>query len=190
MNWLWAILGINAVMYIITLILFYHINPLYVVNYLALRRDLVWPYLWTIITSMFTHSPTYFLHIIVNMWMLYFFGSYIIRLIGERRFLLVYFAGGIAGGLLFILLSNTAVIGASGAVFALGAMLAVLNPKMRVIIFPLFIPIPLWVAILFGFVITSFLPGVAWQGHLGGAVVGLAFGFYFRRRRPPAILFY
>jgi membrane associated rhomboid family serine protease len=40
----------------------------------------------------------------------------------------------------------------------------------------------LWVAILIGFVLVSFYPGVAWQAHLGGIVYGAAVGFYFRQR--------
>ena len=181
MNSLWALIGAN-----IALFVFYFVIDAYVLEgdtlrYLALDRDNVWPYLWTIITSIFMHGGLW--HILINMWMLYIFGSSIITLVGERKFLLVYFVGGIAGGLLFILLSSYRVVGASGAIFALGAMLAVMRPNLRIIVFPIFIPMPLWVAILLGLTATSFLPGVAWQAHLGGAIVGVLFGLYFRRKQ-------
>jgi len=49
---------------------------------------------------------------------------------------------------------------------------------------------PLWVAIGIAFLLTVFIPGVAWQAHLGGLLVGLIGGFFFRqrerRRLPPA----
>ena len=186
MNSLWAILGANVVLLIISYVLFEYVDR-DILDYLALERGLVWPYLWTLITSMFMHGGI--LHIAINMWMLYMFGSYVIMLVGQNKFLLVYFVGGIAGSLLFILISPGAVVGASGAIFALLALLAVMMPKMKVIMFPLFIPVPLWGAILFGLVATSFIPGVAWQAHLGGAIAGAAFGYFFRRNRP-RIIFY
>jgi len=33
------------------------------------------------------------------------------------------------------------------------------------------------------FVIFSFIPGIAWQAHLGGLVFGLIAGYFFRRRK-------
>lgn len=73
-------------------------------------------------------------------------------------------------------------IGASGAVFALGGALAVMRPKLRVLVFPVPVPMPLWVAVIGGFVIISFLPNVAWQAHLGGLAFGTIGGYFFRRK--------
>jgi len=58
----------------------------------------------------------------------------------------------------------------------------VMRPNTKVITFPIPIPMPLWVAILIGFVLVSFYPGVAWQAHLGGILYGAAVGYYFHRR--------
>ncbi|HEY51598.1 MAG TPA: rhomboid family intramembrane serine protease [Dehalococcoidia bacterium] len=137
---------------------------------------------WTVVTAMFVHAG--FWHIFANMITLYFFGSYFSRLVGQGRFLLVYFAGGILGNLLFWALAHPfdVAVGASGAVFALAGGLVVMRPKLPVIIFPIPIPMPLWVAVLGGFVLLSFLPSVAWQAHLGGLIVGLIAGFISRRR--------
>ena len=55
----------------------------------------------------------------------------------------------------------------------------VMRPNVRVMIFPLPIQIPLWIAVLVGFVLVTFFPGVAWQAHLGGILYGAAVGFYF-----------
>ncbi len=139
---------------------------------------------WTIITSMFLHTS--FWHIFANMFTLYFFGSAFNGLVGDKRFLLVYFSGGIAGNIFMLLLAGFApyyvALGASGAVFALAGGLVVLRPRMSVMIFPIPLPIPLWVAVTGGFLLLSFMPSVAWQAHLGGLIVGLIAGYISRRR--------
>ena len=143
---------------------------------------------WGIITSMFLHDG--FFHLFANMITLFFFGNYLNRLIGSKKLLLVYFSGGILGGIFFVLLgtllypdSLALAVGASGAVFALGGALAVMQPNLRVFIFPIPAPIPLWIAVIGGFVILSFLPYIAWEAHLGGLLFGLIAGYLFKRRR-------
>ena len=137
---------------------------------------------WTVVTAMFVHTG--FWHIFANMLTLYFFGSYFSRLVGRDKFLLVYFAGGIVGNLLFWALASpfAVAVGASGAVFALAGGLVVMRPKLPVIIFPIPLPIPLWVAVIGGFLLLSFMPLVAWQAHLGGLIVGLIAGYIFGKR--------
>ncbi|MBI2852092.1 MAG: rhomboid family intramembrane serine protease [Chloroflexi bacterium] len=140
---------------------------------------------WTMVTALFLHAPFPSIgHILGNMFTLYFFGSALIQLVREKSFLIVYFAGGILGNILFWLLAPpfSIAIGASGAVFAVGGALTVMRPQLKVIIFPIPVPISLWIAVLGGFLLLSFLPFVAWQGHLGGLVLGLAAGYVFRRR--------
>ena len=135
-----------------------------------------------LLTSMFMHAG--FWHLFANMLTLFFFGSYFYQLVGTGRFLAVYFGGGILGNILYLLLGEpiSIMVGASGAVFALGGALAIMRPKLRVFIFPIPIPMPLWVAVIGGFLIISFFPNVAWQAHLGGLIFGLIAGYFFRRR--------
>ena len=113
---------------------------------------------------------------------LYFFGSFLLQLVGDTKFFITYFAGGIIGNLAFLGLSSphSVAIGASGAIFSLAGALTVMRPKIRVMIFPIPVPIPLWGAML-GFVALSFAGGIAWQAHIGGLLFGLAIGYYFRR---------
>ena len=135
---------------------------------------------WTIVTNMFVHAS--FGHIFANMLTLFFYGSYLINLVGERKFFIVYFLGGLLGNIAYLLMANpfSIAIGASGAVFAVGGALMVLRPKLPVIIFPIPIPLPLWAVVIGGFfILTS--PGIAWQAHLGGLALGLIAGYYFRR---------
>lgn len=138
---------------------------------------------WTIVTNLFIHGSIW--HIVANMVTLYFFGRYLSMLIGDTRFLIVYFLGGIVGNLFYLLLGPeyTIAIGASGAVFALGGALAVMAPNQRVFIFPIPAPLPLWAGVIGVFVIVSILPYVAWEAHLGGLVFGLLAGYFFRRRQ-------
>lgn len=143
---------------------------------------------WGIVTSMFVHDG--FFHLFANMITLFFFGSFLNRLIGSGKLLLVYFGGGILGNIFFVLLgtllypdSLALAVGASGAVFALGGALAVMQPNLRVFIFPIPAPMPLWIAVIGGFVILSFLPYIAWEAHLGGLLFGLIAGYLFKGRR-------
>ena len=171
----WILIGINLLLFIAT----------------SIDKDLVWllglqpagfldrP--WTLVTNLFIHASIW--HILGNMLTLYFFGSFLCRLIGTKNFLITYFCGGILGNILYILLGSPyyVAIGASGAIYALAGALVVMMPNLRVLLY-FIVPMPLWVVILVFFVLWSFIPGVAWQAHLGGLVFGLAMGFFFRRR--------
>ena len=177
LNALWFLIAVNALIFVITLV-----RPAEVAGSLGLTPALLSQQPWTIISSMFVHGS--FTHILFNMIGLYFLGSFLIRAVGERSFLAVFFLGGLAGNVLFILLADpfSTAVGASGAIYALGGALAILVPRAPVLIFPIPVPIPLWAAILI-FLLLSFLPGIAWQAHLGGLFLGLVAGLVLRRRR-------
>lgn len=137
---------------------------------------------WTMVTDMFVHAGMW--HILMNMLVLYFFGNVLKGIVGIRYFLLVYFLGGLCGNGLFLLLAPlyTIAVGASGAVFAVAGALVVMRPRQQLYIFPIPVPIPLWLYLIFAMAIIS--PGVAWQAHLGGVILGLAAGFLFKMRTP------
>ncbi len=136
---------------------------------------------WTLITAMFIHAD--FWHFFFNMIVLFFFGRALSNLVGHNKLLLVYFIGGIAGNALYLLLGDSLsiAVGASGAVYAVAGALTMIAPRIRVLLY-FIVPLPLWVVVLVFFVIWSFVPGVAWQAHIGGLVVGLIAGYFFRRR--------
>jgi len=137
---------------------------------------------WTIVTSLFVHGGIG--HLIANMITLFFFGRFLCMLVGKTNFLTVYFAGGILGSIFYLILGPpfSIAVGASGAVFALGGVLAVMRPKLKVFVFPIPVPLPLWAAVIGGFLVLSLFPQIAWQAHLGGLVYGLAAGYFFRRK--------
>ncbi len=139
--------------------------------------------LWTIITSMFIHAG--FTHLFVNMFSLFFIGKFAEKLVGKKRFLLIYFASGIFAGLFFAVLSglfgvgfigakifgNPLIpgVGASGAIFGLVGVLAVLTPRVRVylVVGPL-------VAIILQFGLVGFISNTALMG-----VISIIIDIYF-----------
>ena len=160
---------------------------------LGLQSALWYKEPWTLVTSLFVHDFPW--HILANMFSLYFLGSYLCNIIGDARFCAVYFAGGVIGNFFYILIEhllghpNSLAFGASGAIFAVAGTFMILAPKMKVLAFPIPIPMPLWVAIIGGFLLMSFFPGVAWQAHLGGLLTGLIAGFFLRKRKRNIFIF-
>ena len=182
---IWVLIGANVLLFLATL---FARNSGFL-NTLVISRDNLTTYPWSLVTSMFLHSPYDYFHILFNMLWLYWYGTALVRILGEGKFLALYFAGGIIGNLTFVLIEPYAsAIGASGAVLALGGALAVMRPKIKVVLFPIPIPMDLWVYVLFGSVLLGIvMPAlssfslVGWQAHLGGLLTGVATGFYFRR---------
>jgi membrane associated rhomboid family serine protease len=137
---------------------------------------------WRMLTSVFLHSTSSVLHILFNMFTLFVFGRVLEQLLGHGRFLVLYIASGLAGSLGVMLIApvDTAVIGASGALFGLMGAFVVIQRKLGAEMRPMLLL--LGINLVIGFV----LPGVAWQAHLGGLVGGVAIGFIFVQTRSPA----
>jgi len=179
---LWFLIALNVILFIITLI-----RP-ETIYFLGLTPALLSKQPWTIISSMFVHGS--FWHIIVNMISLYFLGSFMLRAVGEKSFLAIFFLGGLVGNGLYFLFGPQLIpgVGASGGIFALAGALAIMVPRVPVLLFPIPIPIPLWIAILIFFFILVILPmliqtRIAWQAHLGGLCLGLVAGLIYKKRR-------
>lgn len=139
---------------------------------------------WQLFTYMFFHEG--FMHILFNMLMLWWVGVQVELTWGTKRFLIYYFLCGLGGGASHLLLSGFfgmgggPMLGASGAIFGVLVAFGVLFPDMRLIIFPLFIPIKAKyiVPILIGVEIYSTYnasDNVAHLAHLGGAVTGMIY---------------
>jgi len=150
---------VNILVFIITLVLLTIYGEQFVLNNLALTPFLILSgkNLWTFLTSMFVHAT--FFHIFANMFSLFFIGNFLEKIIGKKRFFWVYIISGLVGGVFFVLSgflfnNNSPGVGASGAIFGLLGVLAVLVPfsKIYLIAGPL-------VVIIAEVVLTPFLQG-------------------------------
>lgn len=170
-------------------------------KYIAINPQLfVSGYVWTVITSIFMHAS--FSHLLVNMISMFFMGNLVEKIIGRKRFLRLYFTAGIIAGLTFVGFAyiglfipegeaffggiDAFAVGASGALFGLGGLLAVLIPRLRVLVF-FVIPMPMWAAmivLMFGLWILSAIGGwpIGNTAHFGGLIVGVIYGFYLRHK--------
>jgi membrane associated rhomboid family serine protease len=137
--------------------------------------------LWRVFTYAFLHANT--THLLVNMLALYSLGGFLEALLGWRRYLLIYCASAIGGGIATALAGALRVamggppsysVGASGAIWGLmGATLALVLGRQRVL--PRLIARGLRQRLLLVLVINvalSFLPGIDMYAHFGGGLVG------------------
>lgn len=138
------------------------------------------------VTSAFLHSTSFILHIAFNLYALWMVGPYLERLLGRAQYAALYLLSAIGGSVGYFLLASperenwwTGVLGASGAVFGLFGAWFVVNRRLGRDV----TGIVMLVAING---VLGFLPGIAWQAHLGGLVTGLlitAVFAYFPRNR-------
>jgi membrane associated rhomboid family serine protease len=134
---------------------------------------------WRMITAGFVHSPDSFWHILLNIYSIYIFGRVIEPMLGPARFLALYLISIFGGSAMVLWLSEPVVpvVGASGAFFGLmGAYLIMLraigdNSGLLVGLIA--------VNLAFGFLV----PGISWQGHLGGLLAGMAVTAVYARTR-------
>ncbi len=142
--------------------------------------------IWQPVTYMFLHS-TGILHILFNMFALWMFGRDVEEQIGPRKFLQLYFAGGLFGGacwLAFNWHSYAPLLGASAAVYAVLIAFATLVPERQITML-LFLVLPVtmkarwwaWIAVaLVAYQSLMEAHGeVAHLAHLGGIAVGYVF---------------
>lgn len=125
------------------------------------------------LTSAFMHSG--FLHLLLNMYALWILGSILEPILGRVRFATLYLLSAVAGNVAVLLFAspmdsswNTAVVGASGAVFGLLGAQMVIARLSGADLTNLLIVVGLNLVI-------SFSPGmnISWQSHVGGFVMGV-----------------
>ncbi len=195
---------INIVAFIIfTVLISLKIIP---IDFIAIKASNIFQakYLWTFLTSMFMHGG--FLHLFVNMFVLFSLGGMMEKIIGKKRFLLFYLISGLTASLLFVLFSNflgntelgarifgspeVFAVGASGAIFAIAGLFMVLTPKLKfMIIFLPFFSLPAYIMIplvLFGtwLVSSTINLGIGNTAHFGGFLCGVIYGLYLRKKYP------
>lgn len=154
---------------------------------------------WTPLTSAFSHAPParggsfFSIHLIGNLFILLTAGPALEERVGERRFLLIFFAAHLAALVAHVLLGLAGVVdlgslalGASGGIFGVLTAFAVRYPReklpMLLFWFVMWIQASVVLLIYLGFNVAYFLGdffggtrgGIAWWGHFAGFFVGLA----------------
>jgi membrane associated rhomboid family serine protease len=133
---------------------------------------------WQLFTSMFVHFGP--VHLLFNMFGLYYFGRINEAVFPPPKFLAIYFGSGLLGSVMTLVLlpASTLSGGASGAIFGLvGSYVAIERSTQRM-------GFALVYAVVI-FVQSSFLPGVNIFAHLFGLVGGFALGLVFISMRKP-----
>lgn len=172
------LIGINVLIFAAAYFLARNVDA-YLGELLAMQPVMVLRgWVWTFVTYMFMHDVRGINHILFNMLGLLIFGIPVERQMGSREFLLYYMLTGILAGVFsfFIYLftgANIALMGASGALFAVELAYAVFFPDSIIYIWgliPLRAPIMVlgYTALELVSSITGINRGVAHFTHLAG----------------------
>jgi membrane associated rhomboid family serine protease len=145
---------------------------------------------WRLLSYAFLHDTNSLMHILFNMLFLWWFGTDVEDMYGPREFLAIYLSAAILGGVGYVIgnllgypTGDVPCLGASGAVMAILVLCALHFPN-RIIYLFFFLPVPIWVFVLFEVARDAF-------GLLGGAegstavtvhLSGAAFGFVYYKR--------
>lgn len=135
----------------------------------------------SLILAPFTHMVLHadWLHVAINAATLAAFGSPVERLLGAWRYMLLFVVTGLAGAALHVAIyasDLSPMLGASGAISGMfGALLIILRASGRL---TAMVPFTiLWLGLQVGlglFTTTSGGDTIAWAGHIGGFIAGLA----------------
>ncbi len=137
--------------------------------------------LWQPFTYLFFHGGIW--HVLINMFVLWMFGSELEKYWGKREFLRFFFVIGVGSGLvtvLFSLSSSTPVVGASGAIYGVLLAYGLMFPNRLVYLYFL-IPIKVkYLVILIGTIafFSSLNPGdsnISHLTHLSGMIIGFVY---------------
>jgi membrane associated rhomboid family serine protease len=123
---------------------------------------------YRLITDAFLHANT--VHLLFNMWALYVVGPALETMLGRLRFAIVYVGSALGGSALVYLLAPASQesLGASAAIFGLFGGLFVVARRVNANVGGI------GFVLIANLVITFAVPGISWQGHIGGLVTGSA----------------
>jgi membrane associated rhomboid family serine protease len=182
------LLIVNGAVFLLQLLASHSLRGLEIQDtYFALSLDgLKQGYLWQLVTFQFMHAG--WMHLLFNSLAIYFFGTPVEAALGPRRFLTLYLASGVIGGLVQMLLAlvfplfGGTLVGASAGAYGLVAAFAVLHWAERFTLFIYFFPVSmrgrtlLWVSLgLAGIGLLNPASHIANAAHLGGILTGFVF---------------
>jgi len=114
---------------------------------------------------------------------LLFFGIILEKLVGAKKFLIVFFSSGIIANIIAVNFYESS-LGASGAIYGVLGAVAVIKPFMMIwafgLILPMFVAVILWITAdilrYFGFFGATNIGSIA---HLSGIAVGFILSLFF-----------
>lgn len=153
-------------------------------------------HLWQLVTYSFLHGSV--MHLLLNMYALWLFGSRMENVWGSKAFAVYYFFCVIGAGLVQLYVSSLGAegggiyptLGASGGVFGLLLAFGLTFPNERLmLIFPPVVLKAKWFVLIYGAIellagVTGTQAGVAHFAHLGGMLFGFVLLWYWRRHPP------
>jgi membrane associated rhomboid family serine protease len=142
---------------------------------------------WRLLSSMFLHAGL--IHLALNAYVLWIFGTEIEREIGRLSTLAVFLVTGIfAGATSFALATGFIVaVGASGAIFGLVGAFIAYNYRRRQHVLAQARLRGAVTMLAINLIIGFSIPSIDWRAHLGGLVAGLVAGFAVDPSRPDAV---
>lgn len=149
----------------------------------TIREGIAGGQVWRLITFQFLHGGGG--HLLFNSIAIYFFGAFVEQQLRSRAFLVFYLLCGVAGALGYAALVSVSdayrdvgVVGASGGIFGILVVAAMIAPDMRVqLLFPpVTLTMRLMAILMLGWgllvVVTGGQNAGGEAGHLGGALAG------------------
>jgi membrane associated rhomboid family serine protease len=147
---------------------------------------------WQLVSYAFLHGSV--MHLLLNMYALWLFGTRMENVWGSKSFTLYYFVCVIGAGLVQLFIATLGAreggiyptIGASGGVFGLLLAFGLTFPNERLmLIFPPVVLQAKWFVLIYGIIelwagVTGTEAGVAHFAHLGGMLFGFLLLLYWR----------
>ena len=125
---------------------------------------------WRILTAGLVHISVW--HLLINMYSMLSIGVVLERILGWKNYLMTLVISVVIGNLfLFVLSGNTVAVGISGGLYGLMACEILILYRRGVLKNPA-VQRAVMQTVLMNMLI-NFMPTVAWQAHLGGAVGGM-----------------
>jgi membrane associated rhomboid family serine protease len=146
---------------------------------LLLNKSALSGEIWRFLSAIFLHSSLE--HLIFNLAALLLFGFTAEKLVGSKRFLLVFLGTGIIANIISVNFYSSS-LGASGGIMGIIGLVAAIRPGMMVWAFGLILP--MWIAAIvwiLGDTLGLFMPSnIGNIAHLSGIFVGLLIGIIIR----------
>ncbi len=182
-----------AVHLVSVILLLFNIDTKTWLSYIEVPSDLnILPYrLWTILTYMFVHYDVW--HILFNMLWLYWFGEIFIQYFSQRHLTALYFMGGIAGAIMYLLSYNIfpyfadrqgMMCGASAAIMAIVFATTLRTPDYKInlmFIGSISLKYIAGVTILIDLLSMTSPNAGGHFAHIGGAIMGIIFGWFWNK---------